>query len=427
MFTAYDQAVDYLYRSLPMFQRIGAAAIKKDLTNTLKICAALGNPERKFRSVHVAGTNGKGSTAHMIASVLQSAGYKTGLYTSPHLKTFTERIRVDGEEMAQQAVTDFVNTNLALIEDVKPSFFEVTVGMAFSYFAEMKVDVAVVEVGMGGRLDSTNVIHPEVSVITNIGWDHADLLGGTLPNIAREKAGIIKPGVPAVISERQTEVAWVFEDAARDNHADISFASDTLSVRQGETDIDIMRGSEVLLGGIDMALKGNYQQKNILGVIQALIVLRERGYAIADDQIRHGLRHVAEQTGLKGRWQKLGERPFVFCDTGHNAEGLSFVVRQIKSYRYKQLHMVFGVSDDKDTGKIFGLLPTGARYYFCQAKLPRAMDAHLLAEKAAAAGLTGIVVPDVRDAVRTAMAAASEDDFIFIGGSTFVVSEIEAL
>lgn len=427
MFTAYDQAVDYLYRSLPMFQRIGAAAIKKDLGNTLKICAALGNPERKFRSVHVAGTNGKGSTAHMIASVLQSAGYKTGLYTSPHLKSFTERIRVDGEEIGQQAVTDFVNNNLALIEDVKPSFFEVTVGMAFSYFADMKVDVAVIEVGMGGRLDSTNIIHPEVSVITNIGWDHADLLGGTLPNIAREKAGIIKPGVPAVISERQTEVAWVFEDAARDNHTDIFFASERLRARQGEAGIEIMCGAEILLDGIVMALKGNYQQKNILGVVQALMVLRERGFAITDDQIRHGLRHVAEQTGLKGRWQKLGERPFVFCDTGHNAEGLSFVVRQIKSYRYKTLHMVFGVSADKDTGKIFGLLPAEARYYFCQANLPRAMDAYLLAEKASVSGLTGIVVPDVREAIRTAMAAATEDDFVFIGGSTFVVSEIEAL
>lgn len=427
MFTAYDQAVDYLYRTLPMFQRVGAAAIRKDLTNTLKICAALGNPQNSFRSVHVAGTNGKGSTAHMIASVLQSAGYKTGLYTSPHLKSFTERIRVGGEEIRQRAVTDFVNTNRALIEAVQPSFFEVTVGMAFSYFAESKVDIAVIEVGMGGRLDSTNVIHPELSVITNIGWDHADLLGGTLQNIAREKAGIIKPGVPVVVSERQAEVAAVFEAVAHENQADIFFADDLLAVRRRETGIDVMQGPEVLVGGIVMSLAGDYQQRNVLGVVQALTLLRERGFTITDDQLRHGLRHVTHQTGLKGRWQQLGERPFVFCDTGHNAEGLSFVVRQIRSYTYKKLHIVFGVSADKDTGKTFGLLPRGACYYFCQAKLPRAMDARVLAEKAAAAGLTGMVIPDVREAIQKAMAAATEDDFVFIGGSTFVVSEIEAL
>ena len=427
MFTTYPQAVDYLYRNLPMFQRVGAAAIKKDLTNTIKICAALGNPHEKFRSVHVAGTNGKGSTAHMIASVLQSAGYKTGLYTSPHLKSFTERIRVDGKEIEQLAVTDFVNDTLELIEEVKPSFFEITVGMAFRYFAERKVDVAVIEVGMGGRLDSTNIIHPELSVITNIGCDHADLLGNTLQSIAREKAGIIKSGVPVVISEMQEEVAQVFEETARERHADIVFAEESLSVRSRQDGIGIMRGSEVLLDGIVLDLMGNYQQKNILGVVQAVMLLRERGFAITDGQIRHGLGHVIEQTGLKGRWQQLGTRPLVFCDTAHNAEGLAFVVRQIRSYSYGRLHMVLGVSADKDTEKIFRLLPIEATYYFCQAKLPRAMEANLLAEKASANGLSGTVIPDVREAIQKAMEAATADDFVFIGGSTFVVSEIEGL
>ena len=427
MFTTYSQAVDFLYQNLPMFQRIGAAAIKKDLTNTIKICAALGNPHENFRTVHVAGTNGKGSTAHMIASVLQSAGYKTGLYTSPHLKSFTERIRIDGKEIEEQVVTDFVNDTLELMEEVKPSFFEITVGMAFRYFAGRKVDVAVIEVGMGGRLDSTNIIHPELSVITNIGWDHADLLGNTLQSIAREKAGIIKSGVPVVISERQEEVAQVFEETAMEKHADIVFAEDVLGVHQRQDGIDIMRGSAVLLDGIVLDLRGNYQQKNILGVVQALMLLRERGFTITNAQIRHGLGHVLDQTGLKGRWQQLGVRPFVFCDTAHNAEGLAFVVREIRSFSYRKLHIVLGVSADKDTEKIFGLLPAEATYYFCQAKLPRAMGAHLLAEKASANGLSGIAIPDVREAIQKAMAAATEDDFVVIGGSTFVVSEIEGL
>lgn len=427
MFTTYVQAVDYLYRSLPMFQRIGAAAIKKDLTNTLRICAALGDPQTRFRSVHIAGTNGKGSTAHMIASVLQSAGYKTGLYTSPHLKSFTERIRVNGKEIEEDSVTEFVNSTLALMESVKPSFFEVTVGMAFKYFADRKVDVAVIEVGLGGRLDSTNVILPELSVITNIGWDHADLLGNTLENIAREKAGIIKPGIPVVISERQEEIAHVFEETARAAHADVVFASDTLRVLPAGNGFDIIKGSEVLLRDVELTLGGSYQKKNILGVVQAAQALRNRGFNISDEHIRHGVRNVVQQTGLKGRWQQLGERPYVFCDTAHNAEGLALVMQQVHTYRYRKLHIVLGVSGDKDVTKIFTLLPRKANYYFCQAKLPRAMDAQVLAEKASAHGLSGIVVPDVRAAVRAAIGSATEDDFVFVGGSTFVVAEIEGL
>ena len=427
MFHSYTQAVDYLYRNLPMFQRIGAAAIKKDLTNTIRICAALGNPQENFKTIHVAGTNGKGSTAHMIASVLQSAGYKTGLYTSPHLKSFTERIRVDGKEIEEQAVTDFVNDTLELMELVKPSFFEITVGMAFRYFAESKVDVAVIEVGLGGRLDSTNIINPELSVITNIGWDHADLLGGTLQSIASEKAGIIKPGVPVVISERQEDVADVFKEAAAEKHADIVFADDELHVRNREDGIVIIRGTEVVLDRVKLDLGGDYQQKNILGVVQAVTMLRSAGFAISDAQMRHGLANVVAQTGLKGRWQKLGVRPFVFCDTAHNAEGLAFVVRQIRSFSWRRLHIVLGVSADKDTEKIFRLLPPEATYYFCQAKLPRAMDSLLLAEKASGSGLSGIVIPEVQAAIRKAKESATADDFIFIGGSTFVVSEIGEL
>jgi dihydrofolate synthase/folylpolyglutamate synthase len=427
MITSYREAVDYLYQNLPMFQRVGAAALKKDLSNTITLCEALGNPQNRFRSIHIAGTNGKGSTAHMIAAVLQSAGYKTGLYTSPHLKSFTERIRVNGAEMDEGAVTAFVNRTLPLIEMVKPSFFEITVAMAFDYFASQEVDVAVVEVGLGGRLDSTNVILPVVSVITNIGMDHKELLGGTKENIAREKAGIIKEGVPVVVSERQQEVEHVFCTEAAQHRAPLVFADDTLKIRKRQGRVDIVKGNNVLLADVEVGLKGSYQDQNLCGAMMALLILRGRGFVIPDDPIRHGISNVTTLTGLRGRWQQLRERPLVICDTAHNVEGLRRVVTQILEQRYTTLHIVFGITRERDPDAMLAILPKDARYYFCRAAIPRAMDPEVLARHAKARGFTCTVIPDVSEAVRTAIHVASPDGMVFIGGSTFVVAEVEGI
>nr|PZN53516.1 MAG: dihydrofolate synthase [Bacteroidota bacterium] len=410
-----------------MFQRVGAAALKKDLSNTIALCEALGNPQNRFQSIHIAGTNGKGSTAHMIAAVLQSAGYRTGLYTSPHLKSFTERIRVNGLEMEEDAVTEFVNRAQLLIEEVKPSFFEITVAMAFEYFASKEVDVAVVEVGLGGRLDSTNIIRPMLSVITNIGMDHKELLGDTLEDIAREKAGIIKEGVPVVVSERQREVEHVFHDVAADLNAPLVFADNELTLQRRQGRINVEGGDRIILSSIEPGLKGSYQDQNICGVMMALLKLRECGYIISDDDIRKGIRDVTALTGLKGRWQQLGEKPLVICDTAHNVEGLRRVATQIQEQRYDTLHIVFGITKEKDPDAMLDLLPIDARYYFCQAAIPRAMDAKVLAERAQGRGLTYTVIPDVAQAVRTARQAAGPGDMVFIGGSTFVVAEVEEI
>ncbi|HEX5167736.1 MAG TPA: folylpolyglutamate synthase/dihydrofolate synthase family protein [Cyclobacteriaceae bacterium] len=427
MITDYKQVIEYLYKNLPMFQRVGASAFKKGLANTIELCNALNNPQDKFKSIHIAGTNGKGSTSHMIAAILQSSGYKTGLYTSPHLKEFTERIRVNGMEADKAYVTDFVNRIHPLIETIHPSFFEITVAMAFDYFARNNVEVAVIEVGLGGRLDSTNVIHPVLSLITNIGMDHTDILGDTLEMIAAEKAGIIKPNVPVVISERQPVVDLVFAKAADKQNTSIHFAMDYLKAEKEGDQFTIYKGQKVFVDNIEPDLKGDYQRKNILGVIAAIDVLRERGFQISDDAIRDGLRRVIALTGLKGRWQKLGDRPLIICDTGHNAEGIHELVRQIQQQRYKKLFFVMGVVKDKDISHVLNLLPKEAHYYFCQSKIPRALDARVLQEKAQAFGLNGNVIPDVNDAIAEAKKTASADDMIFIGGSTFVVAEIEGL
>lgn len=427
MITSYREAVDYLYQNLPMFQRVGAAALKKDLTNTIALCEALANPQKRFQSIHIAGTNGKGSTAHMIAAVLQSAGYSTGLYTSPHLKSFTERIRVNGKEMEEDAVTAFVNRTQPLIEKVKPSFFEITVAMAFEYFASKEVDVAVVEVGLGGRLDSTNIIRPVLSLITNIGMDHKELLGDTLEKIAYEKAGIIKDGVPVVISERQREVEHIFRDEAADHNAPLVFADNELTIRKREGKIDVVWGNRVLLKDVEPGLKGYYQDQNICGAMMALFKLRECGYIISDDAIRRGIRDVTTLTGLKGRWQQLRERPLVICDTAHNVEGLSRVAAQIREQHYDTLHIVFGMTKEKDPNALLALLPVDARYYFCQAAIPRALDAAVLGECARARELDFVVIENVGRAVETAMQAAGANDMVFIGGSTFVVAEVEGI
>jgi dihydrofolate synthase/folylpolyglutamate synthase len=420
-----------MYDNLPMFQRIGPAALKNDLSNTIVLCQALGNPQTKFKSIHVAGTNGKGSTSHMIASILQTAGYKTGLYTSPHLKEFTERIRINGVEVQQSFVIDFVNRIRPLIEKVRPSFFEITVAMAFDFFVSNKVDIAVIEVGLGGRLDSTNVIIPELSIITNIGWDHKEILGETLEKIAYEKAGIIKRNVPVIVSEHQSEVEDVFVEKSARLCAPIYFASDNYQVDQriskGRVVYDAFRGRDSIFKGLELPLRGFYQTKNIAGVLLAIDMLREMKWPISDDDVRIGLLQVVSLTGIKGRWQLLGMNPLKVCDTAHNPDGIKEVVRQIKAQVYDSLHMVIGVVKDKDISAVLQLLPPKAYYYFCQANLPRALDAGLLAEQAADFDLFGKVVRNVNEAIREAEQNASENDMIFIGGSTFVVAEIENL
>lgn len=414
-----------------MFQRVGAVAFKKDLTNTLKLCKSLGDPQYKFKTVHVAGTNGKGSTSHMLASILQSAGYKTGLYTSPHLKEFTERIKINGKEIEELFVVRFVNKIMRQISEVNPSFFELTVAMALDYFAHEKVDVAVIEVGLGGRLDSTNVITPELSVITNIGWDHMDILGDTLEKIASEKAGIIKQGIPVVVSERQPDIEHVFIRKSQEMQSSLSFASDSFKAKRKEQGdrvvFDVLKDGQPFISDLSLPLQGFYQEKNLSGVVQAVEKLMERQFVIDRQAVLHGLEQVVVQTGLKGRWQTLTSHPLMVCDTGHNVDGVREVLRQIQSQSYQKLHMVWGMVKDKDVNNILALLPKEATYYFCQAKIPRAMEASVLAGKALSHGLSGHIIPDVNEAKRKAMENADRRDLIFIGGSTFVVAEIEEL
>jgi dihydrofolate synthase / folylpolyglutamate synthase len=425
----YQETLDYLFNALPMFQRIGAAAFKKDLSNTVALCEHLGNPQNRFKSIHIAGTNGKGSTSHAICSVLMEAGYKVGLYTSPHLKSFTERIKINGVEIPEEEVINFVITNKAFLEDLKPSFFEMTVGMAFWIFAKEKVDIAVIEVGMGGRLDSTNVINPEVSVITNIGYDHMQFLGDTLEKIAGEKAGIIKSETPVIISERQPETSPVFEKTANEKNAPLYFAEDFYSISkkgvQDKISFEIIDGLKSFF--IEMDLKGNYQQKNLAGILQTITVLQKLGYRITQSQINKGLGRIVKNTGLKGRWQVLGMDPWIICDTGHNEDGIKYIVDQLNEYTFNQLYMVIGMVNDKEVSKVLELLPKDAQYIFCQANIPRAMEAEELAIIGAARGLMGKVIKDVNEGISFAKKNATESDLIFIGGSTFVVAEINDL
>jgi dihydrofolate synthase/folylpolyglutamate synthase len=423
----YRDTMNYLYGALPMYQRIGAAAYKANLDNTLALCEALGNPERKFKSVHIAGTNGKGSTSHMLAAILQAAGYRTGLYTSPHLKEFTERIRINRNEVEQEFVVDFVDRMRPTLDRIQPSFFEMTVGMAFDYFARQEVDIAVIEVGLGGRLDSTNAITPELSVITNISWDHMALLGNTLPKIAFEKAGIIKPGVPVVVSERQEEVEDVFISRAGQLGCDLLFASDIIQLDHQSHGYDVYQGGGVWLEALNPELKGRYQEKNLPGVLASVLMLMELGYEISNEAVKEGIAHTTQLTGLKGRWQVIRDNPLTICDTGHNEAGIRAVVGQLRNTPHERLHMVIGMVNDKDISNILNLLPREAVYYFCMANIPRAMDARELATQAAAFDLRGTVEPDVNAALRKATAAAGPGDVIFVGGSTFVVGEVNEL
>lgn len=423
---SYEETILYLYENLPMYQRVGAVAYKADLTNTIALCEAIGNPQHKFKSVHVAGTNGKGSSSHMLAAILQTAGYKTGLYTSPHLKEFTERIRINGIEVSKNFVVEFVAKIRPAIEKIKPSFFEITVAMAFQYFATQKVDIAIIEVGLGGRLDSTNVIIPVVSLITNISWDHQDLLGDTLPKIAFEKAGIIKNNVPVVISERNAEVDFVFIQKAKEETSDLQFAQDNWNVKYLLNGCyEVTHNTSVFNYQLD--LKGVYQKKNLAGVLSVIELLRSKNYAINQNHVKQALQSVTTITGLKGRWQKLGERPLIICDTAHNEGGIREVVHQIEAQRFEDLLIVLGCVKDKDLSPILSQLPIQAYYYFCQAKIPRALDAGELQNRASSFNLVGEVVKDVNRAIEKAKGKSRPDDFIFIGGSTFVVAEIDNL
>ena len=432
---SYAETLDYLFNALPMFQRVGASAYKADLTNTISLCAHLGNPHQTFKTIHVAGTNGKGSTSHALASVLQAAGYKTGLYTSPHLKSFTERIRIDGEEITEEGVVEFVVKNKAFLDELQPSFFEMTVGMAFWYFAKEAVDIAVIEVGMGGRLDSTNVIHPELCVITNIGYDHMQFLGNTLPLIAGEKAGIIKAGVPVVISQTQNETQAVFAQQAATMQSTIVFADqkwDVTKIQESE-DPSLEQSANFKVRSSDgefklkFDLNGDYQRFNLPGILEAVKQLRDQGWNLSDQALQVGLGSISERTGLKGRWQQLQLKPLIIADTGHNEAGILEVVSQLKKYTYAKLWMVIGMVNDKDISKVLDLLPKEATYIFCQASIPRAMDANELERKGNEKGLMGQVILKVMDALEFARKNASPDDLIFIGGSTFVVAEIENL
>ncbi len=433
----YQTTLDYLYSQLPMFTRDGPSAFKKDLTNTIELCKRLDNPQDKFKSVHIAGTNGKGSTSHMLAAILQTAGYKTGLYTSPHLKDFRERIRINGEMISEQHVIDFVEKHRSDFEDIKPSFFEMTVGMAFDAFAREKVDIAVIEVGLGGRLDSTNIITPLLSVITNIGWDHMNMLGNTKQLIAGEKAGVIKQGIPVVIGEYQPEVADVFINKAKEENAPLSFASEEWVISKSEVgsqkseawqeyiDFQIVKkNSQLTTQNLQLDLPGTYQLKNVKTVLSTVEGLRKQGFIISDEHIKTALKQVKKLTGLHGRWEVLSQHPLTICDTGHNPEGIAEVLKNIENVSYQKLHFVMGVVNDKDIGKILALLPKKAVYYFCKPNIPRGLDADSLKQQAANFGLNGRNYPTVKDAFKAAQINAGENDLVFVGGSTFVVAEV---
>ena len=428
----YTETLEYIFDKLPMFQRIGQAAYKNNLDNTLKLDEIFGHPHQKYKTIHVAGTNGKGSVSHMLAAIFQSAGYKTGLYTSPHLKDFRERMKVNGQMISEKEVIDWVEEYPVKNKmwDIEPSFFELTAAMAFDYFARQKVDIAIVEVGLGGRLDSTNIITPELSIITNIGLDHTNLLGDTLEKIAIEKAGIIKSGVPVVIGTTQNETMQVFIDTAQKKQTSLVFADQEYVVSYSMLGLD---GRQILntdckgktvYPELKLDLLGIYQRKNVPAVLKAVDILNEKGWNISRDNIYNGLGNTARLTGLMGRWQIIGNNPLIICDTGHNEDGIRMVVQQIKNTAYKTLHVVFGVVADKNQDTVLQLLPKEAVYYFTKADIPRALNEKELLGKAVSFGLKGMSYPSVKEAFNAAKENASENDMIFIGGSTFVVAEI---
>ncbi|MBQ8502428.1 MAG: bifunctional folylpolyglutamate synthase/dihydrofolate synthase [Bacteroides sp.] len=407
----YQETLTYLYNSAPLFQHVGGQAYKEGLETTLKLDKHFGHPHRTFRTIHVAGTNGKGSCSHTLAAVLQKAGYRVGLYTSPHLVDFRERIRIDGKPISEEYVVDFVEKERSFFEPLHPSFFELATALAFRYFADCEVDVAIIEVGLGGRLDCTNIIHPDLCVITNISFDHVQFLGDTLEKIATEKAGIIKKGVPVVIGEATPETRRVFQEKAEAMEAPIYFAEDNACPDFSD---------------VEYELKGLYQQKNKQTLLTALPLLIQAGYRLNEPAIREGFAHVCELTGLMGRWQKLQDCPTLICDTGHNVGGISYIVEQLKQQNYRQLHIVIGMVNDKDIRGVVSLLPHEATYYFTQASVKRAMPAAELQALAHKAGLQGDSYPDVPTAVKAAQQKSLPEDFIFVGGSSFIVADLLA-
>ncbi|MCF6182841.1 folylpolyglutamate synthase/dihydrofolate synthase family protein [Lutibacter sp.] len=401
----YKNTLDWMFSCLPMYQRQGRVAFKKNLTNSILLSNQLHNPENKFKTVHVAGTNGKGSTSHMIASVLQEAGYKVGLYTSPHLKDFRERIKINGQPIKKMEVINFIKKHKSFFENHQLSFFEMTVGLAFNSFAKHKVDIAIIEVGLGGRLDSTNIITPVVSVITNIGFDHTQFLGESLAEIAYEKAGIIKPNIPVIIGENQIEISDKFKKITKKNNAPIYFASE-------------------LQSNLKTDLKGSYQKHNIKTAIQTLQILEKYNFIISKNQLKKGLLKVVENTGLMGRWQILNQSPKIICDTGHNKEGLQYVMQQLSEENYRNLHIVFGVVNDKNLKSVLPLFPKNAIYYFCKPNIPRGLNETKLQQECEVYHLFGNSYSTVKNALKSAKKNANKNDVIFIGGSTFVVAEV---
>lgn len=425
----YNETLSYMYSQLPMYQRMGRPAFKPDLSNSWKLMKLLGNPQDKFPSVHIAGTNGKGSTASFITSVLMESGLRVGLYTSPHLTDFRERITVNGEMVSKDFVVDFMAQYKDDFSGIGLSFFEMTVGMAFAWFATQKVDVAVVEVGMGGRLDSTNVIHPILSVITNIGFDHTFFLGDTLEKIAGEKAGIIKEKTPVVIGRTHPETKPVFLTRAKKNRCTIAFADEEIKLIepvQQESHLAIQRiehKRKVIVENMQTPLHGIYQNENIATAMLALEPLKVH-WQITADNIRDGFCNVLKNTGFRGRWQKLSDVPLVYCDTGHNADGLVQVMQQLKALKKAQIHFVLSVVNDKDLDNLLTLLPSEAIYYFCKADIPRGLSVDILEEKAKASHLNGLAYKSVGEAFESAKTNAGKDDVVFVGGSTFTVAEV---
>jgi len=397
----YKRSVEYLFQRLPMYQRSGIAAYKKDIGNIIKACKILNNPQKKIKTIHIAGTNGKGSTAHMLASILQEAGYKTGLYTSPHLKDFRERIKINGKTIDKKYIINFIKENQLEFEKINMSFFEFTVAMAFNYFTESKVDIAIIETGLGGRLDSTNIINPELSIITNIGLDHTNLLGNTIEKIAFEKAGIIKKNTPIIIGRKQDKTKEIFKSIAKGKNAKLYYNDNPKNIT---TDV-----------------KGDYQNENIGTAIKAIEILN---WNISNEQINKGINNILKNTGLEGRWQKLSENPLTICDVGHNEDGIKNILRQIEKTKFNKLHFIFGSVNDKVLTNVFKLLPKKAKYYFCAAKIDRALQTNILKQRAEEFNLYGDEFSSVNQAYINAKENASKDDLIFIGGSTFIVAEV---
>ena len=435
---SYQDTIDYLYSRLPLFSRIGPAAIKADLNNTIAICDFLGNPQNKFKTIHIAGTNGKGSTSHMLASILQEAGYKTGLYTSPHLYDFRERIKVNGIMCSEKFVTSFTNKMKPFIEKVEPSFFEITVGMAFEYFADENVDIAIIETGLGGRLDSTNIINPILSIISNIGMDHMALLGNTLPEIAYEKAGIIKQATPIVISEVIPETKNIFEQKANSLNAPIYYAEDYIQFKsfQNNWQTSLFEFNQPLIHLLDAPLfpksftvecdlPGKYQYKNLKGVLVAMQILATMGWQISASKILKGLLHVGKNTGLMGRWECIQTTPRIILDVAHNEHGIKALLEQLESLHYAQLHIITGMVKDKDVNAVLNLLPKKAKYYFTQSHIPRALPVSELAAKGNAFDLNGSQFENVNIALQSANKNATANDLILVIGSVFLVAEVD--